>query len=114
MHSDKEFNRQIRAVLDQGVEQLDDAASRRLRQARMQAVEKASQQGQGARWWKPAAAFAVAASLVLAVVIWPTGTDDMPASELLDVELMATDDSLQLYEELDFYQWLAEMQNSAG
>ncbi len=80
----------------------------------MQAVEKASQQGTKAHWWKPVAAFAVAASLVLAVIIWPSGTEDMPTGELLDLELIAADDSLQLYEELDFYQWLAETQDSAG
>ncbi len=38
----------------------------------------------------------------------------LPAASLQDVDVIASDDSLQLYEELEFYEWLAVADVEAG
>ena len=63
----------------------------------------------GRRWieWVPAAG--VAAAAVVAVVMW-TGdppTDVLtPASANADIEILLTEDSFEMLEDLEFYSWI--------
>jgi len=110
---DDRFETRIRGALDQGLEGIEPDVARRLRRARHEAIAQADRPR--LRRWAPAAALALA-SLVLAVVI--LGPAKKPADLPLtaaDLEIIAADDSLQFYEELDFYQWLAvETERDAG
>ncbi len=111
--TDREFEQRIREELDANLEALDPAIARRLQQARREALDAVKPAHHP--FWQPAIGFAVAALLVLAVVIWPGMRQDTPPSvALTDFELIAADDSLQLFEELDFYEWLAESDLDAG
>lgn len=110
---DDRFEYRLRARLDQGLEDIDPDVTRRLRLARQVALE------QGARrfrfGWVPAAAAVFAGLLMAAIFLRPAddgaGLPDMAS----DLEIIAADDSLQFYEELDFYQWLAtESVSDAG
>ncbi len=112
MKRDKAFEQTVRQLLDDSIEELDPAISRRLQQARARALE-----ANGRRFvlWRPAVAFAMSVLLLLAVVFWPTAQHgDSLAPLMADMELIAADDSLQLIEDLEFYQWLLETGNNAG
>lgn len=109
----EEFAQRIRARLDADYETLEPDIARRLQQARRRAL--AAVKPVSPPFWQPAIGFAVAALLVLAVVIRPGMQPEIPSPVALgDLELIAADDSLQLFEELDFYEWLAESELDAG
>lgn len=108
-----EFEQRIRAKLDADLETLDPVIAQRLQRARRQALSAA--RPASTPFWQPAIGFAVAALLVLTVAIRPGMQPETPSpAALTDLELIAADDSLQLFEELDFYEWLAESDLDAG
>lgn len=112
-HNDREFESRIKAQLDEDLDALDPAISQRLQRARKDALDTLKP----ARYpiWQPAVGFALAILLVMAVVIWPWRQPGSPsATALADFDLIAADDSLQLFEELDFYEWLAESEINEG
>jgi hypothetical protein len=122
--SPTEFERNARAVLEEGVRRIDARTRSRLNQARHAALAAAG--GRRRAWWSgfalmPAAG-AVAAALLVAVVLWhrePAGTPPLaldgqhPAVE--DMELLPDNDSIDLMEGWDgsFYEWAAA-QTDAG
>jgi len=113
MKDEKAFTERINRVLNEQVDQFDDENSRRLKQARMQAVEIVGRKH--TQNWKPVIAFAFSILLGLAIIVWPKldGFNDI-SSPVEDLDLLVADDSLQLYEELEFYQWLLVDETEAG
>ncbi len=113
---DERQQTRIRALLNDSTEQLDPEIRRRLRQARQRALDAAPARRP---FWQPAAALALTCLLLLFVVIRPGEQARLPEAtpgelDLADLDLISADDSLQLYEDLDFYQWLLENENHAG
>ena len=109
---EEKFVNEIKRQLDRQAESLDGQTLSRLRQAR------AAAQAESGGWqlrWQPVALFASAA--VLAVVVWiamPINNSSEPRMAALDdMELLASNDDLEFYEEIDFYQWL-EVQDEQG
>jgi type VI protein secretion system component VasF len=108
---EEEFLRRVREGLDAGAGALDAATVMRLRRARAHAIEAAGGRARRVRGWVPAAAAAGVA--VLAVWIgWSASmhrhTPASAAAARLDaVEVLAGGANLDLYENLDFYAWLA-------
>jgi hypothetical protein len=102
----------IKAGLDAGVEQLAPAVQSRLRQSRQQAVALAEQKRPwylvGPRW-VTAGGLTTVAVVTVAASLWlstPRQTlTDKPAEEL---EVLTTQGHLEMYEDLEFYRWLAE------
>lgn len=118
MSQSDEFVRRVKQTLDAGVEEIDEATQTRLRAARRSALESR-------RAWRVPAMWgaAVAAAVTFAVVIWvapqwrdeaPNGTALVAAMGSSDAEAMVVFDGLDLYEDLEFYQWLAEHGDHAG
>ena len=104
-------------VLDESADDLDAATLSRLHRARLAAIET-SRTRRAAVWAWPAL-FAAAASLALAVLIWPAAQaplDSTPDSVIAagDLELLAADADLALYEDLEFYAWLDTQQSADG
>jgi hypothetical protein len=108
-----EFERRARELLDESTERLDARVRSRLTQARAAAIEVARGSRGGFSWrlWIPAGALAGAAAL--AVLLW-SGTPQSPATPTLairgsleDIDILVTDESFELLEELEFYQWVA-------
>ena len=78
-------------VLDKSIETIDDETVRRLKQIRYQALEHKEKK---TAWLKPLPAMAAtAAALAL---------EDMP--------LLTTNEDLDFYQELEFYNWLDDEQ----
>lgn len=106
MSDDNELVRRVRQSLDASVQTLDPEIVRRLAQARTRAL--AARTGLRPAFAWGGGGLALAASLMLAVGVWqqpaPNAGDGF--SEALDAIVM--EDALDLYEDLDFYLWLAQ------
>ena len=118
MNDDRSFTNNIRQVLDTSTEELDVDISRRLRLARYRALEHYEEKHS---YWKPAGGFALATMLLVAIGVWQFNGNERGiergngmAQTMGDLELIASSDSLQLYEDLEFYQWLDVIEGNAG
>ena len=122
MNDDKSFTHNIQQALDNSTEELDADISRRLRLARYHALEAYKVKHS---YWKPAGSFAMAAMLLVAIGVWQFGGKQQGVEELNDngtviaqniedLELVATSDSMQFYQDLEFYQWLDALEGDAG
>ncbi|NOY62300.1 MAG: DUF3619 family protein [Gammaproteobacteria bacterium] len=111
--NDLRLLKKVRSVLDERAEQLDDTTCNRLRMARQQALKQQSQRAIG--WQFPAASFATAAVVVLALGLWMNQPEQSVFTPTVmdDMELLSATDELEFYEELEFYQWL-EIENDAA
>lgn len=106
--SERALIKQATRCLDQSVENLNPETLARLRAARHQALYPRSDSNH-IRWTWPAWGLTTAIVLVLAVMLWPWSfRHDPPLLHLEDIEMLASGESLDLYEDLDFYAWLAE------
>ena len=113
------LERQILQQFDADADGIDGDTLSRIRQARYRALDRLATKPSFQRWLQShQRGLAVAASLALVAVIIgrssheinnPTG-ENMPPSLLTDNDVteMLMDQPLQLYEDLDFYRWLAE------
>jgi len=107
------FERRAQELLEESTERLDGRVRSRLTQARSAAIEAARKSRRGVAWrtWIPAGALAGAAAL--AVFLW-SGAPQSPAtptlavhSSLDDLDILVTNESFELLEDLEFYEWVA-------
>ena len=106
---EKELTTQAKALFDDSVERLDAATLSRLNQARQKALQEIRETGSGGEWarWVPAGGLAAAA--VVAVVVWqgvPVEHSAPPAGIATDFEIILSEDSLDMLEDLEFYSWV--------
>jgi type VI protein secretion system component VasF len=102
----------VRSTLNESVAHLDATTRSRLAQARARAQEPRRRTH---FWLLPAGAAALASLLVAALWLgqpMPLPGDGFDAAA--DFELLTSSDSLELYQELDFLQWLEEEGLNAG
>jgi hypothetical protein len=115
---DKTFIRSIVRELDEETNRLPPEVVGRLRDGRMRAIGVPP--GGWFRYrivprWITAGGFATAAVLVAAVSIWYGGDRSSTQIKNLDeLEIASSQEQLELYEDLDFYRWLADQPGSAG
>jgi len=104
-HQEQVFLQRVKSSLDEREAQIDTDTLRDLRLARHKALESLHKPR---RLWQPVALAAVAATVAVVVVSLqlrqPKLTVTPPGME--DMALLSTGDDLDLYENLDFYQWL--------
>jgi hypothetical protein len=104
------FQETVRRCLNEGIEKLDGQTLLRLRSIRLQAME-ASRGKKGffpVRRWITAGGFATVSVLIVAVSIWSIAyRQPVPGKHGEDVEILSAREHLELYEDLDFYRWLA-------
>lgn len=109
------FLQQLESTLDQSAEALDDATLRDLRNARRKAVTASEKRP--AAWLLPVSGLATAATVaVFSVSLWmpsPQPGMDAQLSPLEDLALLGDSESLEFYEDLDFYLWLDD-ENQSG
>ena len=106
---EKDLAVQAKALFDDSVERLDAATLSRLNQGRQKALEEVRVAGPAGQWarWVPAGGLAAAA--VVAVVVWqgaPVETSAPAAGSAADFEIMLSEDSLDMLEDLEFYSWI--------
>ena len=106
---DKHLVDGIRQKLDQSCNALDGQTLSRLNRIRHVALER--KQARASRMLLPFGGFVTACVLVVSVMMFvPTRAPETEAvaSPLEDIEILTSSDSLDLYEDYEFYQWLAE------
>ncbi len=106
---EKELEAQAKALFDNSVEQLDAATLSRLNQGRQKALQEIDTAGPAGQWvwWVPAGGLAAAA--VVAVVLWQGAPVEHSAPEpgsATDFEILLSEDSLDMLEDLEFYSWM--------
>ena len=113
------FERNVRTVLEEGVQRIDARTRSRLNQARHAALE--AQAAPRRAWWRsltlmPAAGAAAAALLVAVTFMQHRGPGELPVLEgphtavaVEDYDLLADSEGLDLMENGDgqFYEWAA-------
>jgi hypothetical protein len=109
--SEEEFLTEVRKTLDRGTESLDPETLRRLRSARFKALERA---GAGRlSWfrlhrWITAGGLTTITVLALGISLWlGAPAQNPPVRQPDDLEILTSQDQLDLYKDLDFYRWLA-------
>ena len=106
---EKELTTQAKELFDDSVERLDAATLSRLNQGRQKALQEIRVAGPAGQWarWVPAGGLAAAA--VVAVVAWqgmPVEHSAPAAGTATDFEIMLSEDSLDMLENLEFYSWI--------
>ena len=107
---DQKFRDMVCKSLDESIETLDRRTLLRLQGIRLRALEgSCKRKDLFSAWrWITAGGFATAAVLVLAISLWVVAhRQPSPAKHGGDAEILAAHEHLELYEDLDFYRWLA-------
>lgn len=116
---ERDFERRLRARMSERVDAVDEDTSQRLVSARRAALAQVKER-EPVSLWLPAGALAASVALI---AVFATMRDEpvdgpgdrfaMPGEELIaessqgeDLEMMYSDDDLELYEDLEFLQWL--------
>lgn len=105
------IEKKAKDALDEQAKQLSAQVSSSLRQARYSAIDSVSEVEKDRFSWG-LGGFAVTAFVALLVLIWQPNSP-LPAGNLLaidDINLVLSDDEIELYEELDFITWLDEIE----
>jgi hypothetical protein len=104
----------IEQALDSSTEALDSTTLAKLRQIRHDALMLSPRPPvQTNRWWVPMGAVGVTAAAAL-VATWLTTTVAPQAhvDGIEDIEILASADNTDLYEQMDFYEWLESQQGN--
>lgn len=109
--TDEEFASTLKETFDESVDALDAATLSRLNRSRHAAL--AELDGSGKRWrtWMPAAGMAAAVLLAVIVLQLPRGIGGAPGvASVTDMEILLDEDSIEMFEELEFYSWMDDVQ----
>ncbi len=107
MVADKAFAEKENQLFDESVAGLDGETRSRLNRGRQAALDALKTRRPVWVQWAPAAG--VAAAAVVAVVLWtgnPPVDELTPEASAADFEILLTEDSFEMLEELEFYSWI--------
>jgi hypothetical protein len=110
-----DFVAQAKGAFDDSVERLDAAALSQLNQGRHAALEQLASGSSKAAWvrWAPAGGVA-AAALITVIVMRGPEIESMPAEVVSDFEILLEGESLEMFEDLEFYSWMDDAELDAG
>jgi hypothetical protein len=115
---EKAFLEKAKVILDESEEDLDTNILSGLRQARTRALQGEERREPRLWHWFPfpaAAGMATALVAILVAVFYITRPPVLePHKSMGDLEILASSDYLDLYEDLDFYAWLAKEKEYEG
>jgi hypothetical protein len=103
-----------KGLLDRSVQDLDHKTVLLVQRARLNALDAASRRRYP--WFRWAGGVAVASMTALAVTMWmgPFNGASHPHLLLEDLELMQSPENIELSEDLEFYDWLADGASATG
>lgn len=116
MSKPEQFEKNVKSLLDESLDDLEPSIARRLQQARYAAVDKATSRS----IWSffPQAVSAVFAVTIISATLYFNFDDNaLNNTELAmeaDIEMLTANESLDLIEDLEFMQWLVESEEYAG
>lgn len=100
---DEQLQQAVRQLLQADAEQMDEQVTLRLAAARRRAVAASATRTP----WPQLAGWAFAASVLLAVGVGWQLKPTEPGLKADDFELLMSTEALELYEDWEFYAWLA-------
>jgi len=103
--TDEQLAREAKQAFDQSVDGLDAATLSRLNRGRQAALAEARQPARQWLRWVPATGVAAAVLLVLVMQQGPADVDVI-AAPAPDLEILLSEESIEMLEELEFYSWL--------
>jgi hypothetical protein len=110
--TEQDFLRRVRRELDAGLEQVDPSIEKRLQDSRRSALELA--ENKPFRLFSmprlvPVGAFATLAVAAVAVSLWfSMRQQPIPNRAVEEIEVLTVQGNLEMYKELEFFQWLAQ------
>jgi len=114
---DGDFLKKVRADLDLNMEQIDTDTLlqlHRIRHAALSASKKPFFIFLD-RFYSPAVGLLAMACVIIMCVFFSFRSPEMPnVNRVADLEILASRDNLELYEQLDFYSWVAKESRHAG
>ena len=114
MGADRAFADKAKQLFDESVAGLDAATRSRLNRGRQAALAELRSFRPVWVQWAPAAG--VAAAAVFAVVLWtgmPPVDELTPEASASDFEILLTQDSFEMLQDLEFYSWI-DLDEEAG
>jgi hypothetical protein len=113
MSREKDLIDHIKRHLDESVADLDAPTAARIAVARATALREGTKRRLVWRW--PAVGLATAAAGLLAFMITSRSVPPQLTAEHREVlEIIASEKNIELFENLEFYAWLAENRSSLG
>ena len=106
------FSQNVKQALDQQVDALNSDTLHRLRDARNMALNQKNQYAWMSKKWLTGAGAGLAIASLLAFIVVPQLTASK-LSPLDDLEILSAEADVDLYTQLDFYQWLDESLNES-
>jgi len=103
--TDEQLAQQAKEAFDRSVDGLDAATLSRLNRGRQAALVEAGHPGREWLRWMPATGAAAAALLVMLTLQGP-GDVDVLSAPAMDLEILLSEESIEMLEELEFYSWL--------
>jgi hypothetical protein len=112
---DDDFAAQAKGAFDDSVERLDAAALSQLNQGRHAAIEQLASGNAKTAWmrWAPAGGV-VAAALITMIVMRTPEIESIPVEVVSDFEILLQGESLEMFEDLEFYSWMDDAELDAG
>lgn len=112
---DDKFLTEAKRVLDQSVQVLDHDKTNGLQRARIHALGKGMRRRPRAAWtWGSGLAVASVAILAMVFLLNRQEASNQHHPMLEDLELMTSTENVELSEDLEFYDWLAETTAMTG
>ena len=112
-NSEQQFVSRVRAALDESSEQLEPGIRSRLNRIRHEAVARQKGRRMRRRGWHLTAGLAATAAAALLVLLLPINRsiEKTPLAAIDDIEILASNDPLEIYEDMEFYSWLSDLEN---
>lgn len=116
MNKPDEFEKKAKSLLDESLDNFDPVIARRLQQTRYAAIEKAKPRSVWSFY--PQEISTVFVITILSVSLYfnfdSNTLNDTEFAMEADIEMLTANESLDLIEDFEFMQWLAESEEYAG
>lgn len=103
--TDQDLEQRAKRLFADSVDELDGQTLSRLNQGRHQALDAASRRPVLLRY-APIGGLVAAAAIAIVMFQSPSVTLPAPPESASDVDILLSDDSLDMFEELEFFAWM--------
>ena len=104
---EQELNENIKQTLDNSIDEIDTATLAKVHQVRARAIDRIGLQNNNGFGFI-AGGLAAACVMLFAVMILLQSPDNSQGLPANDIELISSSDDLELFEDLEFYEWLEQ------